>query len=69
MPEWLLDRVTIISLAVLGGVCSVLASWCGSRKLISEQYAEWLNKAAYVFMAGSIILFIAAGMFGSENQG
>jgi membrane protein required for beta-lactamase induction len=69
MTEWLLSRATIISLAVLGGVCSVLASWCGSRQLISEENAARLNKAAYTFMAISIVLFIAAGMFGSGSQG
>ena len=69
MIEWLLSRATIISLAVVGGVLSMLASWCGSRNLISEQHVAYLNKAAYVFMAISMVLFIAAGMYGSENQG
>jgi len=68
MPEWLLDRVTVISLAVIGGVLSVLASWCGSRELISAQTAMRLNRAAYVFMAASMTLFIAAGLFGSWQQ-
>jgi hypothetical protein len=67
MPDWLLDRNTIIGLAIIGGVCSVLASWCQSRGAISKQNVIWLNKAAYVFMAASIILFIGAGMFGAKT--
>jgi membrane protein required for beta-lactamase induction len=69
MLEWLLSRATIVSLAVLGGICSALASWCVSRNMISERHAVQLNAAAYAFMAISITLFIAAGMFGSESPG
>ena len=68
MPEWLLDRVTVIGLAVIGGVLSVLASWCGSRNLISAQSAMRLNQAAYAFMAASMILFILAGLLGSWQK-
>lgn len=69
MIEWLLSRATIIGLAVVGGVFSILASWCSSKNLISEQHVGYLNKAAYAFMAISMVLFIAAGMYGSENRG
>jgi hypothetical protein len=65
MPEWLLTRPTIIGLAILGGLCSMLASWCQSRETLPASYAGWLSKAAYAFMATSVILFIGAGMFGS----
>jgi len=65
MIDWLLNRTTVISLAVIGGVFSVLASWCQSRGMVSEQKAIWLNKAAYIFMAASIILFIGSGLFGA----
>lgn len=68
MIEWLLNRGTIISLAVLGGACSLLASWCSSRNLLSEQYVVRLSQAAYLLMAVSMILFIAAGVFGSASQ-
>lgn len=67
MIEWLLSRTTIIGLAVLGGVCSLLGSWLASRNLISEDYVVWLNRAAYTFMGVSVTLFIGAGMFGSGN--
>jgi predicted membrane channel-forming protein YqfA (hemolysin III family) len=68
MVEWLLNRVTIVSLAVIGGVFSLMASWCASRNLISEQNIRRLNKSAYVLMAVSMILFVATGIFGSGNQ-
>jgi predicted membrane channel-forming protein YqfA (hemolysin III family) len=67
MPDWLLDRSTVIGLAILGGICSLLASWCQSRESIPTQYASWFSKAAYVFMATSIILFVGAGMFATET--
>jgi peptidoglycan/LPS O-acetylase OafA/YrhL len=67
MPDWLLDRTTVIGLAVLGGVCSMLASWCQSREALAVPFAVWLGKASYVFMAVSIILFIGAGMFATEQ--
>jgi len=67
MPDWLLDRSTVIGLAIVGGGFSVLASWCQSRGLLSNQMVNWLNKAAYGFMAVSIVLFIGAGMFGAEK--
>jgi len=66
MPDWLLDRTTVIGLAIVGGACSILASWCQSREKLAR-FANGLNKVAYLFMAASIILFIAAGMFGTEK--
>ena len=51
----------------MGGGFSVLASWCKSRGVVSEQKVIWMNKAAYIFMAASIILFIGAGIFGAGN--
>ena len=66
MPDWLLDRSTIIGLAIVGGIFSVLASWCQSRETYAP-YAYWFNKTAYGFMAVSIVLFIIAGWFGNES--
>jgi len=63
MPDWLLSRPLIISLAVIGGVISLLIPWCKSRGVLTEQQIVWLNKASYAFMGASIILFIAAGFF------
>ena len=67
MIDLFLNRTTVISLAVIGGAFSVLASWCKSRGVVAEQKVIWLNKAAYVFMAASIVLFIGAGIFGAGN--
>jgi hypothetical protein len=67
MPDWLFYRPTIIGLAITGGVCSLLASWCQSRKTLAPPYAIWLGKASYAFMAVSVVLFIGAGMFGAEQ--
>jgi membrane protein required for beta-lactamase induction len=67
MPDWLLDRTTVIALAIIGGACSILASWCQSREHLSTPYAGWLTRASYVFMGVSIVLFIGAGMFGTEQ--
>lgn len=66
MPDWLLERSTVIGLAIVGGVLSVFASWCQSRATMA-QHANWINKAAYGFMAVSIVLFIGAGMFGAKD--
>jgi hypothetical protein len=67
MPDWLLDRTTIIGLAIVGGVFSMLASWCKSRGALAPPYAIWFGKASYAFMAVSVVLFIGAGMFGAEQ--
>ena len=67
MLDLFLNRTTVVGLAIIGGVLSLLASWCQSRGSVSEQKIKWLNKAAYVFMAASIMLFISAGLFGVEE--
>ena len=67
MPDWLLDRKLIIGLAIVGGIFSLLASWSKSRNRDSAQLDQWLNRLSYGFMGISIVLFIAAGMFGSDR--
>lgn len=69
MPDWLLDRSTVITLAVIGGLLSLLVSWLGPRNLISAQQAGFLTKASYAFMAVSIVLFLAAGLLGRGTSG
>ena len=64
MPEWLISRSTIIALAVIGGVCSLLSSWCQSRGYLTEQQATYLGKISYTCMGVSMILFVAAGLLG-----
>ena len=63
MPDWLFSRPLIIVLAVIGGAISLLIPWCQSRGLLTEQQIVWLNKASYVFMGASIVLFVIAGFF------
>jgi len=63
MPDWLFSRPLVIALAVIGGAISLLVPWCKSRGVLTEQQLVWLNKASYVFMGASIVLFIGAGFF------
>lgn len=64
MPDWLFNRSTVIALALAGGAFSLLASWCHSNNRVSEQQLHWLNRAAYLFMGASMVLFVCAGLFG-----
>jgi len=64
MPDWLFDRTTVIALAIAGGVLSLLASWSHSTGRVTQQQHKLLNRAAYAFMAVSMVLFICAGLFG-----
>ena len=68
MPDWLFDRTTVVTLAIAGGVFSVLASWSQSRGWVTKQQFKVLNQAAYAFMAASIILFIFAGLLGEGGR-
>tara|TARA_R110002096_G_scaffold146801_2_gene305718 strand:+ start:300 stop:503 length:204 start_codon:yes stop_codon:yes gene_type:complete len=63
MLEILLDRTTVIGLAIVGGVFSMLATWCQSQGKLSEKSIFMLNRTAYVFMGISIVLFISAGFY------
>lgn len=65
MMEFFLSRSTVITLAIIGGVVSMLATWCQTTGKVSEQTIWWMNRAAYVFMGVSIILFIGAGLLGT----
>lgn len=63
MMDWLFSRTTIVSLAVVGGVFAMLASWCQARGDTSKLSVRQLNIISYVFMAASMILFIGVGFF------
>lgn len=65
MPDWIFGRPTIIALAIIGGVFSLLASWLHSRGILSEQQFDLLNRVAYAFMGASMLLFIGVGFFGA----
>jgi predicted membrane channel-forming protein YqfA (hemolysin III family) len=63
--EWLLARPTVIGLAVIGGVLSVLAMLLRKREG-SQKMARQLDIAGYVFMGTSILLFIVVGFRGPQ---
>jgi hypothetical protein len=62
--DWLFSRVTIITLAVLGGIFAFVASSLQARGLALVPRARKWNVLAYIFMAASMALFIAAGFRG-----
>ena len=65
MIELLLNRTTVITLAIIGGLISLLFSWCKSKNMLTEDKLKLLNITAYVITGISIVLFIATGLFGS----
>lgn len=62
MLEVLLQRSTVVSLAVIGGILSLCVTVLASRGALSENAIKNLNKLAYGFMGLSMLLFIAAGL-------
>lgn len=57
----LLDHTTIVTLAILGGIASALpATLKGYWDWKPETIRLW-TVASYLFMAASVILFVAAG--------
>ena len=64
MLEVLLQRSTVVSLAVIGGILSLCVTLLASRGALSENAIKNLNKIAYGFMGLSMLLFIAAGLTG-----
>ncbi|MEJ6598284.1 MAG: hypothetical protein QMB50_01075 [Gammaproteobacteria bacterium] len=62
MLEVLLQRSTVVSLAVIGGLLSLCVTVLASRGVLSENAIKNLNKLAYGFMGLSMLLFIAAGL-------
>ena len=65
--EALLDRRLVIALAVAGGALAVLASVLQVRGILGAKGARNLNYAAYAFMGASILLFIVAGLRGTQS--
>jgi|TARA_B110000977_G_scaffold195726_1_gene274704 uncharacterized membrane protein YozB (DUF420 family) len=64
MVDLILSRETVITLAIIGGVFSMIVSWCRKNGKASEPVIKSMNKFSYVCMSVSIFLFIAAGLFG-----
>ena len=67
MLDLLLQRSTVITLAVIGGMLSLLVSWLTPKTILSENQLKLLNKAAYGFMGVSMLLFITAGLLGGKS--
>jgi hypothetical protein len=65
--EALLDRRTVIALAVVGGVLAALASLLQTRGVVGERGARNLNYAGYAFMGASMLLFALAGLTGAPG--
>ena len=65
MLDLLLQRSTVVTLAIIGGALSLAISVLSARGALSVSAIKHLNKVAYVFMGLSMILFIAAGLAGS----
>lgn len=65
MIDLLLSRPTVITLAVVGGVLSILVTICRMRNLMSEEKLAWINKLSYGFMGASMVLFVVAGLLGN----
>lgn len=65
MPEWLFARSTVITLALIGAAFSLLGSWSNSKGWVSKQQLHWMNRAAYIFMGASMVLFVFAGLLGA----
>ena len=59
--DWLIRRETIVALAIAGGLLS-LAGWALTARRSGLALSVWCNRAAYAFMAVSMVLFIAAGI-------
>jgi hypothetical protein len=62
MLDVLLQRSTVVSLAVIGGILSVCVTVLSARGALSEVVLKRLNMASYVFMGMSMVLFIVAGL-------
>ena len=63
--EVLLTKPVVVALAVLGALCSMLASVLQKKGVLTEQRARILNYAGYGFMGASMLLFILAGLRGA----
>ena len=62
--EWILTRPTVITLAAIGGIFSLVASVIRKRQR-EALWARRLDIAAYVVMGVSMLLFIIIGLRGS----
>jgi len=64
--EWLLARSTVIGIAIVGAIFSVVAMTLQTRPERSK-LARQLTVAAYLFMGTSMLFFILAGLRGGNG--
>jgi hypothetical protein len=62
MLDLLVQRSTVVALAVIGGVLSLVVTALSARGALSATVIKRLNMASYVFMGSSMLLFIVAGL-------
>ena len=62
MFDFLLQRSTVVVLALLGVGLSTAVTMLSARGLVSQPGLALLNKAAYGCMGLSMLLFIAVGL-------
>jgi len=67
MLEFLLERSTVITLAVIGGILSLLVTGLTGKGKVSPRVLNIINKASYLFMMVSVVLFIAAGLISLQS--
>jgi predicted membrane channel-forming protein YqfA (hemolysin III family) len=64
--EWLLARSTVIGVAVVGGLFSVVAMML-QRQPKRARLARQLNFTSYFIMGTSMLLFVLAGLRGGNG--
>ena len=57
--DFVFSRPVVITLAILGAIASTAATMLQAR--IGARRAKQLNRAGYVFMGASMLIFIIAG--------
>ena len=73
--EWIFSRPVVVTLALTGGLFSLVAMWLRKRPTMPERsspdwaviWAARLDAISYGFMGVSMLLFIIAGLRGPQN--
>lgn len=64
MLDLLLSRETVIGIAIVGGLLSIVAMVPSLKARLGEERTRWVNRAAHGFMLTSIAVFIVVGFRG-----
>lgn len=59
--DFLISGPVVIAIAIVGAVASTLATMLEARKSMGAERARQLNRAGYVAMGISMLLFVIAG--------